>query len=105
MMYLTNNHDILSMIDTQYMHNISTMPVSQAVVDRMSWIPMIYEDKEWPDISEQMESIFGRPIYRLSPSVQIRLEIGDRLFIPIRQYDPDARDKLIITFTEVRIDV
>lgn len=105
MIYLTNNHDFLSMIDTQYMHNISTMPVSQAVVNRMAWVPMIYDDPEWSDINNQMESIFERPVHKLDPSTQIRLEIGDRLFIPIRQYNPDARDELVITFTEVRIDV
>lgn len=108
MYYLTNDHDIINMIDLRYMHNISVMPVSEAVVNRMSWVPMIYgnkSDPEWPDVADQMQAIFGRPIQEVDPSTQIFLDVGDRLYIPIRQYDPDARDEMVIRFIEVRIDV
>jgi len=105
MMYLTNNHDVLEMLDLRYMHNIGIMPVSEAVVDRMSWVPMIYEDPDWPDIADQMRSIFERPIQEVDSSTCIRLEVGDRLYIPSLEYDPYARDEKVIRFIEVRIDV
>ena len=106
MMYLTNNHNIYTMLDLQYMHNITIMPVSEAVVSRLSWIPIIYRnDQDWPDIADQMRSIFDRPIQEVDPSTHIQLDIGDRLYIPILQYDPDVRDRRVVHFIEVRVDV
>ena len=93
------------MLDHRYMHNIGIMPISEAVVNRMSWIPMIYKDPEWPDIVDQMESIFERPIQEVDPSTRIRLEVGDRLYIPSLEYNPYTHDQKVIRFIEVRIDV
>lgn len=105
MMYLTNNHDVLDMLDVRYMHNVSMTPVSQAVVNRMSWIPMIYkDDEEWPDIANQMRSIFERPIQELDRSTKLELQVGDRLYIPVKRWSETA-NSMIIRFVEVQIDV
>lgn len=104
MTYLTNDHNIIDMLDVRYMHNVTLLPVSEAVVNRISWIPMIYKDEEWPDILDQMRSIFERPMQEVDPSVKFDLQVGDRIYIPVRRWS-DNTNSLVIKFVEVQIDV